>query len=75
MKRTKRWWRNWVWSGNDYSCAHLENLYLHIRYGFLSLICRWRGHKLVSHGSAGPEHGNDDHACTRCGRYWSVPLY
>ena len=42
---------------------------------FLRLYCKWRGHKIYDDSSAGPESGNMDHGCSRCGAYWSVPLY
>ena len=37
--------------------------------------CREDGHDLVDVSSAGPESGDMDHECRRCGEYWSVPLY
>lgn len=37
--------------------------------------CAFAGHDLEDHSYGGPEHGNMDHSCKRCGRYWSVPLY
>ncbi len=39
------------------------------------LICKWKGHDLVDRSYGGPESGCMDHECSRCGQYWSVPLY
>lgn len=38
-------------------------------------ICQEFGHKLVDCSSAGPDSGDMDHACERCGAYFSIPLY
>jgi len=38
-------------------------------------ICEVHGHDLCDESFGGPDHGNMDHSCKRCGRYWSVPLY
>jgi len=39
-------------------------------------LCEMLGeHLIVDCSSAGPDSGNMDHACARCGRYWHVPLY
>jgi hypothetical protein len=37
--------------------------------------CRRQGHDIVDCSSAGPDSGNMDHECRRCGQYWPVPLY
>jgi hypothetical protein len=50
-------------------------LYNHLKQILNCLICRWRGHKLVDCSSAGPDSGDMDHYCERCGQFWSVPLY
>lgn len=39
------------------------------------MLCKTKGHHLVGCGYGGPDSGCDDHYCSRCGRYWSVPLY
>lgn len=52
--------------------------YIHYLYGWSGLalwICKRYGHKLVDLSSAGPESGNMDHGCLRCGASWHVPLY
>lgn len=38
-------------------------------------ICREQGHDIEDCSSGGPESGNMDHECKRCGEYWHVPLY
>lgn len=39
-------------------------------------ICEFYGdHDLVDCSEAGPDSGNMDHRCRRCGQYWSIPLY
>lgn len=38
-------------------------------------VCFSKGHRLHDCSTAGPDSGNMDHECIRCGRYWSVPLY
>lgn len=38
-------------------------------------LCQTEGHKIRDCSSAGPDSGDMDHECVRCGRYWSVPLY
>lgn len=54
--------------------------WLYVIVGFLTipwtgLWCCIVGHKIRDCSSAGPDHGDMDHECVRCGRYWSVPLY
>lgn len=39
------------------------------------LICKIRGHKIIDCSIAGPNSGNMDHECERCGKYWHIPLY
>lgn len=41
----------------------------------ISKVCDIKGHRLVDESSGGPESGNMDHSCNRCGCFWSVPLY
>ena len=38
-------------------------------------VCKIRGHKLEDQSSAGPDSGNADYGCSRCGEQWDVPLY
>jgi len=38
-------------------------------------MCSLHGHDLVDCSSGGPESGNLDHGCRRCGAYWRVSLY
>jgi len=42
---------------------------------FKTLVCYIKDHDLEDCSSAGPDSGNMDHQCKRCGRYWHVPLY
>ncbi len=49
--------------------------HIYIQSGLAPLICKRYGHKLEDLSSAGPESGNADHGCRRCGEYWHVPLY
>ena len=37
--------------------------------------CLLNDHEIVDCSTAGPDSGNMDHCCTRCGKYWSCPLY
>jgi len=38
-------------------------------------ICELFGHDIEDCSSAGPDSGNMDHRCKRCGEYWAVTLY
>jgi len=49
--------------------------HIYIRSGLAPWICKRYGHKLEDCSSAGPESGNMDHGCRRCGEYWHAPLY
>lgn len=40
-----------------------------------AITCFSQGHRAQDCSSAGPESGNMDHECVRCGKYWHVPLY
>lgn len=40
-----------------------------------SAVCRDQGHDIRDCSSGGPESGNMDHECVRCGQYFPVPLY
>lgn len=37
--------------------------------------CWAQGHDIVDVSTAGPDSGNMDHECKRCGQEWRVPLY
>lgn len=47
----------------------------YIASGLAPWICKRYSHKLVDCSSAGPESGNMDHECKRCGEYWHRTLY
>jgi hypothetical protein len=49
--------------------------HIYIRSGLAPRICKRYGHKVVDYSSGGPDSGNADHACIRCGVYWHRPLY
>jgi len=49
--------------------------HIYTRSGLAPWICKRYGHKLVDYSSGGPDSGNMDHACIRCGKHWHVPLY
>ena len=38
-------------------------------------ICKYKGHDLEDHGYAGPDHGEMDMYCKRCGESWRHVLY
>ncbi len=38
-------------------------------------VCFFKGHDLRDLSSAGPDSGNMDHECVRCGLYFHVTLY
>jgi hypothetical protein len=40
-----------------------------------ALLCWKFGHKPIDCSSGGPDGGNMDHECERCGEYWHVTLY
>jgi len=46
-----------------------------LRRAWDSAICTAFGHDLVDVGTGGPDSGNMDHECRRCGAFWRVPLY
>lgn len=50
-------------------------IWSYISFGFLELICKFRGHNLVDDSVCGPDSGNMDHHCSRCGQSWEVTLY
>lgn len=39
------------------------------------LLCKTKGHHIVDCSSAGPDSGDMDCYCSRCGQYWDIPLY
>ncbi len=47
----------------------------HITWAVNAAICRLLGHRMVDCSHAGPESGDMDMFCDRCGRYWDIPLY
>ncbi len=49
--------------------------HIYIASGLAPLICKRYGHKLEDLSSAGPESGNMDHGCKRCGEFWKRSLY
>ena len=66
IERATNWtplgWYLWsVWHGLSGDWGHV--------------VCALTSHDLVDRSYGGPEHGNMDHECRRCGQYWSVPLY
>lgn len=63
------------WRRVRYQVVRLWSFCLGLRFLCLSLVCAVRGHKIRDCSTAGPDSGDMDHECTRCGRYWSVPLY
>lgn len=46
-----------------------------VEFELLRLVCRVRGHKWVDCSYAGPDSGNMDMECERCGYYDHIPLY
>lgn len=70
-------WDRLVWNRNEYDprCGAVEFIYHGLKHKWQRLVCRVRGHKLVGCGYGGPDSGNDDHYCERCGQYWRVTLY
>jgi hypothetical protein len=61
----------WMIRGN----IHYVYRWIYVGSGLAPWICKRYGHKLVDRSSAGPESGNADHDCSRCGEYWHWPLY
>jgi len=49
--------------------------WIYVGSGLAPYICKRKGHKLVDCSYAGPDSGNMDHECVRCGEYWPRPLY
>lgn len=56
-------WLDWAWQLIRFSLA------------LPGLTCAIKGHDLVDRSYGGPDSGNMDHECKRCGMYWNVPLY
>lgn len=46
-----------------------------LRYFFMSLICKRKGHDIVSEDECYPDHGSMGGYCKRCGYSWHVALY
>lgn len=72
----------WYWAGPKLSGSKVgtgflwvEEVYDQVVGGILSMVCRVRGHRLYDDSTAGPDSGNMDHGCSRCGAHWHVPLY
>lgn len=40
-----------------------------------NFMCSMFGHVIVDDSTAGPDTGNMDHHCDRCGKCWEVTLY
>jgi hypothetical protein len=55
--------------------AEKPDIIVFITQNIKEQICKRFGHKLVNDSSVGPESGNDNHYCNRCGEYWRVQLY
>lgn len=64
-KRSKLWL---IWEWPTCFVSHVWRL-------IMREYCELFGHKLYDNAIAGPDHGNMDHGCSRCGAYWHVPLY
>jgi hypothetical protein len=76
LKYRARWfWLTWIWNGSGYECALLEELVYKVRDAYARAYCKVFNHKIRSCGYGGPDSGNDDHECVRCGEYWHVPMY
>ena len=77
FKHVKRDWADW-----QYEC-HMEGerarlwsfAWARMSEVVRSIHCKICGHKIVDCSSAGPEGGNMDYECSRCGAYWRRPLY
>lgn len=71
-KDKNKWNRVWnclrylPWIGDDPEFAKRMNR---------AAECWSKGHVIVDVSSAGPDSGNMDTECARCGRYFSQPLY
>jgi len=46
-----------------------------LAYALRQVICRYWSHQIIDCSTAGPDHGNMDAECTRCGEYWRGVLY
>ena len=57
-------WLGCPWNGGETMCDTDQS------YCYLT-----GDHEIEDCSSAGPDSGNMDHECVRCGQYWSVPLY
>ena len=84
------WKSEWYWlkmgagyqakfEGRNYYVALAEELFYGIahfvRMEVGGLYCNRYGHKIEDRSYAGPDQGDMNHECVRCGMYWSVPLY
>ena len=70
-------WGNKDKWGRVVGCTYdLEYVDLELRYKLKKMSECWaKGHILVDRSSGGPDSGDMDHECARCGQYWHVPLY
>jgi len=55
--------------------VYTECIWGRIGYGILRIVCRWKGHRWVDTGHAGPDSGSMGANCTRCGDGWHITLY
>ncbi len=55
--------------------AYVEAWYYHFRWLAQIMVCRFKGHKWVDDSSCGPDSGNMDHYCARCGHSIHYTLY
>lgn len=72
----------WMESHHEYGCCPEDNLcsdFLYwLRYGvhlLKRLRCRIFGHRWIDDSTAGPDSGNMDMYCPRCGEHFHHQLY
>jgi hypothetical protein len=53
----------------------IQHYYTSIKVLWSAILCFLFNHEIEDCSEAGPDSGNMNHQCCRCGRYWSVPLY
>ena len=61
------------WMVRRYTLGYINWAY--ITSGLAPWVCKRYGHKIEDLSSAGPESGNMDHGCKRCGEFWKRSLY
>lgn len=73
------WFKTNIWNVGahdfDRRTGKLQTVVNDIIWHTKRAYCNQFGHKIIDCSSAGPESGNMDHACERCGEYWHIPLY